>query len=372
MKKEIKSMSNDELRTFITGKKKQLGSKICILEHNFQLEDLLEFADIIGDTTSLLNKTQETTAEYLVYCGARFFTEAGCILCPDKKIIQASMTADCPLTYEADENAINNYFQTLQDKSKKNLVPVIYFTASYNLKAFAGEKNGTCCTASSARKIIEYYLDRNESIFFTPMSNIAYNVIKEIGIPDSDVVILNEKSDISQIDGDKKIYIWDIGCYVHSAFKVEDIDKIRKEHDGIKIIAHLECLPDIIEASDYASFTDGIWDIVKNNPEQKSWGLATVNNFAYRLAKNYPEKEILAVRDDLCCKDMVVTELVHLAECLQSIEDYEAGIGPLKTQLQVPERERILSLKSINKMYSILGKKTLTEDKKEKITVNAL
>ncbi|MDC7222885.1 MAG: quinolinate synthase NadA [Spirochaetales bacterium] len=360
--KELRDMTNDELRKFITEKKENLGSKVCILEHNFQLEDILEFADIIGDTTSLLNKTKETTADYLVYCGARFFTEAGSILCPDKKIIQASMKADCPLTYEADESAISNYYQILQEKSTKNVVPVIYFTASYNLKAFAGEHDGTTCTASGAKKIIEHYLDRGESVFFTPMSNIAYNVVNQIGLDESDVVVLNELSDISQVEGDKKVYIWDIGCYVHSGFKVEDVEKIRKEHEGIKIISHLECLPDVIAASDYSSFTDGIWDIVKNNPEQESWGLATVNNFAYRLAKNYPEKTIVAVRDDLCCEGMVVTELVHLAECLQSIEDYEAGTGPLKTELKVPARERELSMKAINKMYSIVNKEPVLQE----------
>ncbi len=103
-------MDKIQLENFIWRKKDELGEELCILEHNFQLDDLLQFADVVGDTSSLLNKTKSTMAEYLVYCGARFFTEAGAILCPNKKIIQANMEADCPLTYEVDEKATEHIF----------------------------------------------------------------------------------------------------------------------------------------------------------------------------------------------------------------------------------------------------------------------
>lgn len=354
--KDFSEMSKNELVDFIFAKKEEFGDEVCILEHNFQLDDLLQFADVIGDTSSLLSKTRNTQAEYLVYCGARFFTEAGAILCPDKKIIQANMEADCPLTYEVDEDATERVYKMIQENSSKEVVPVIYFTANYRLKSFCGKNNGSSCTASGAHIIMKHYLDEGKSIFFTPMSNIAFNVVKDFNIPDEDVMLVNENTKPEDLKGDKKIYIWDIGCYVHSDFSVEDVQKIRNKYEGIKIISHLECLPDTIAASDYGVFTDDVWEIVKNNPDQQSWGLATVNNFAYRLARAYPEKTVVPVRPDLSCKDMTVTDLPHLAECLESISSYKAGEGELKTELFIPEEERVYALQSITTMYEILDK----------------
>ncbi len=190
----------------------------------------------------------------------------------------------------------------IKRKSNADVVPVVYFTANYKLKSFCGKNNGSSCTASGAHKIIRHYLSQGKSIFFTPMSNIAFNVVKDFNILDKDVMLVDENTKIEDIIGDKKIYIWNIGCYVHSDFSVQDIQKVRQKYRGIKIISHLECLPETIEASDYSAFTDGVWDIVKREPEQESWGLATVNNFAYRLARAYPEKIVVPVRPDLYMK----------------------------------------------------------------------
>lgn len=354
MLEKFLSMEKSELINFINEKKMQLGDELCILEHNFQLDDLLQFADVVGDTTSLLKKTLETDAKYLVYCGAKFFTEAGSILCPEKTIIQANMSADCPLTYEVDEEATQEVFDYIQEKNSKELIPVAYFTASYTLKSFCGRNNGNTCTASNAFNIIKYHLDQGSSIFFTPMSNIAYNVIKQLGIPEEDCMFLNEKTSFKEIKRNKKIYVWDIGCYVHSDFSVKDIEKVRNKHKDIRIISHLECLPAVIENSEYGCFTDGVWEVLKENPDHHTWGLATVSNFAHRLAKAYPEKTIVPIREDLSCKDMIVTDLPHLADCLQSIVDYKENKGTLRTQLIVPEEHRVPALNAINRMYDIL------------------
>lgn len=206
-----------------------------------------------------------------------------------------------------------------------------------------------------AHKLIEYFFNQKKSVFFTPMSNIALNVVKDFNIPEDDYAVINEKTDLNSI-GEKKIYIWDIGCYVHSDFSVEDVKRLREEHEGIKIVSHLECLPDVIEASDYGCFTDGVWDVFKENANQEKWGLATVNNFAFRLAKAYPEKIVVPVRPDLCCEGMVVTDLPHLAACLQSITDNKNGEGEIKTQIIIPEEDRYFAERSINNMYAILDK----------------
>ncbi|WP_162300561.1 quinolinate synthase NadA [Anaerosacchariphilus polymeriproducens] len=356
MQKDFATMPRKELINFIQKRKEELGDKVTILAHNFTADDLIPFADVVGDSSKLTNATMESKTKYLLFTAARFFTEAACILVPEKTIIQANMQANCPLTYTIDENATRAAFAEIKKKCKsREPLPMGYFTASYQLKSFCGENDGTVCTASNSIKLIEYYLERNKAIFFTPMNNIAFNAIKALKIPDSDVFILDENTPLDSIPGDKKMYVWNVGCYVHSAFTKEDIDRVKEQYKdkGIKTISHLECLPEVIEECDYSSFTDGMHDLIKDSPAGSYWGIATTNNYIVRMANTYEDKNIIAIRPDLVCKDMVVTDLHHVAESLQSIIDYENGVGELKYQLKVPTKYRINAKKAIETMFEV-------------------
>ncbi len=359
------SMDRQELRKFIYEKKQELGDEVTILAHNFTLDDLHEFADVIGDSSKLTNASLESKADFLVFTGARFFTEVACILAPEKRHIQANLQANCPLTYTIDENATRAAFNEIKSKCKtRDAMPMAYFTASYELKSFCGEMNGTVCTASNAATLIEHYLNENKAIFFTPMNNVALNVVKQLKIPESDVFMLDENTDLDSIPGDKKLYIWDLGCYVHTAFTVDDVLRVKNQHkdNNIKIVAHLECLPNVIEQCDYAMFTDGINDLIKDSPPGSYWGTATVYNFGTRLIKKYPDKTIIPLRSDLLCKDMVVTDLPHLAESLQSIIDYKMGIGELKYELQVPLEYRKYARQALETMFEINRAKRISQE----------
>lgn len=355
MKQDFFKMDRREVAKFIEETKKKLGKDLTIIAHNFTADDLMPYADVVGDSAKIVDSILKSKSEYLLFTAAKFFTEAACILVPNRNIIQANLKADCPLTYSIDENDTRKAFSEIQRKSDREIVPMAYFTASYQLKSFCGENNGTTSTASNSTKLIDYYLKKNKSIFFTPMNNIAFNAIKTLKISDDDVFVLDEKTPLDSIPGNKKLYVWDVGCYVHSNFTVEDIRRVKEKYkdDNIKVIAHLECLPEVIAESDYAEFTDGMGEIIRKSAPGTCWGIATTNNYAVRMAKRYTDRKIVAVRPDLLCKDMVVTDLPHVAESLQSIIDYKNGTGELKYKMEVPERYRIYAKKAIETMFKI-------------------
>lgn len=359
------SMEREDLKKLIYEKKQELGDKVLILAHNFTLDDLHEFADVIGDSSKLTNASIESKADFLLFTGASFFTEVACILVPEKKHIQANLQANCPLSYTIDENATRAAYNAIKSKCKKrDAMPMAYFTASYQLKSFCGEMNGTVCTASNAATLIEHYIDENKAIFFTPMNNVAFNVVKQLEIPDDEVFLLDENTDLDSIPGDKKIYIWDIGCYVHAAFTADDVMRVKNQYkdNDIKIVAHLECLPSVIEHCDHAMFTDGINELIKNSPPGSYWGTATVYNFGTRLIKKYPDKTIVPLRSDLICKDMVITDLPHVAESLQSIIDYSKGNGELKYELKVPLEYRVYAKQALETMFEINRAKQISTE----------
>ncbi len=353
--KNFFEMDRAEITNFIFKTKKKLGNNLTVFAHNFTEDDLLPFADVIGDTSNIVKGILKSKSKYLLFASAKFFTEAAAILVPDRTIIQANMKANCPLTYIIDEKATRTAFSIIQQKNSKQVIPMAYFTASIQLKSFCGENKGTVCTASNAVQMIDYYLQQNKAIFFTPMNNIAFNALKTLNIPEKDIFVLDEHSNLNLIPPNKKMYIWNTGCSVHSGFTATDIKRVRNKYkkDNIQIIAHLECLPDVIAECDFAEFTDGMKKRLEEASAGTCWGLATTNNFVIRMANKYRDKKIVSIRPDLLCKDMVITDLPHVAKSLQSILDFEKGKGELKYKIEIPDFFQISAKKAINTMFKI-------------------
>lgn len=363
MKNPFSSMQRKELSDFIYQKKKELGKELTIFAHNFTADDIIPFADVVGDSLTLTNATMESKSRFVLFATAKFFTEVACVLVPDKNIMQANLQANCPLSYVVDEKTTRRAFDIIRRKCcKTDLIPMAYFTASSQLKSFCGEYKGTVCTASNATKMISHFLEQNKSIFFTSMNNIAFNAIKALNIGFDDVSIIDQDTDFDTVPGNKKIYVWDIGCYVHSDFRVSDIVEARKKHNDIKVIAHLECLPEVIDASDHACFTDGMHQLIRSANPGTFWAIATTTNFVTRLANTYLDKTIIPIRPDLICKDMVVTDLPHIAKSIQSIIDYKNGMGDLKYRIDVPTKYRKYAKKAIETMFEINRQMNILEE----------
>ncbi len=400
---DFHNLSRDELIHFINDKKKELEGDLCILEHNFQLDDLLQFADVVDDTSSLLKMTRETEAAYLVYCGARFFTEAGAILCSEKTVIQANMKADCPLTNDVDEEKTERIFNGLKKICSNELVPMIYFTGSYKLKSFCGKNNGACCTAFNAHNLIEYFFEQKKSIFFTPMSNIAlnvaasselrsfcgenngsvcmpwnaykvikyyldqaqsvffipandaFNIITALNLPDDQVYVVDSRTDFKNIPDGKKIYAWNVECFVHKKYTVDDIKNLRKKYQdqGIKIIAHKECAEELKDLCDDTGFVGEIYEKIKTAPSGACLGIVTVDTWVSRAAYEFDDKTIVSPRTDLVCGDLRITDLTDVAKSFQSIIDYENGIGSLVSEHLLPDDLIDGARKAYETMFSI-------------------
>lgn len=345
-----------ELLKYIINAKKELSNELTILTHNFSIDDLLPFADVIGDASKLADAAKYSKSKYLLFTTSKFFSEAAYILNPKKYIIQATYKANCPLTYSISEEATRKAFFAIRKKCASlgiDVMPVVYFTASYQLKSFCGENNGSICTARNSKKIVSYFLNKNQSIFFTPMNNVAFNVVRKLNIPKRDICLLDEITDLDSIPKGKKIYVWNVGCYVHSGFTIEDIKKTRKLYKKISIIAHMECEPDVIAECDGAGFTTEINDMIRDGEKGTTWGIATTYNYVARMAKRHPNKNVIPIRKDIVCKDMVVTDLKHVAKSLKSIIDYKNGNSSLKNQIEIDEKNRANAECALKKMFYI-------------------
>lgn len=350
---EISSMSRQELTEYIFEKKKKLGDKVCIVGYNGQFDDLLQFSEIIGDAYELSTIAQNTKAEYLVFTGWRFFADIACIFAPDRKVILANMKNDCPLAERIDENAIQYAFDAIKAKCiKKDVIPIGFVAANYKLRSFCGENEGAACTPGNALKVIEHYLEQDKAIFFIP-ANDAFNIITALNLPEDDIFVVKKDTELSSIPGDKKIYAWNVECYVHIHYTVDEVERLKKQYQGIELIGHKECAPEILEQCDYSGFVGDIYQILRKAPKGSVWGVGTVDTWVSRAAQEFYDKTIVSFQPDLVCLDMKITELKDIAECLQSIDEYIEGKGELKTQVTIPEKYRVYIKKAFNKMFEI-------------------
>ena len=209
-----------------------------ILAHNYQTPEIYHgVADISADSLALAIEASKTKAEKIIMCGVHFMAETAKLMCPEKKVFLPDMQAGCSLS-----NSITGEDVKLL-KQKFPGVPVVsYVNTSADVKA----ETDVCCTSANAVKVVE-----------------SLNVDKVIFLPDqylADYVAKNTKV---------KIISWKGTCIVHEQFTRKEIEEIKSQNPGIKIIAHPECPPDVIAASDFAGSTSGMIDYVKNNQPKK-------------------------------------------------------------------------------------------------------
>ena len=234
-----------------------------ILAHSYQTPDIMYgIGDVIGDSYQLSKKAQETHADIIVFCGVRFMAETAKILNPHKTVLLPASTAGCSLADSITGEDVRRI------KAEHPGVPVVsYVNTSADVKA----ESDVCCTSSNALRIVES-LAGNEVIFL-PDELMGKNLQKLTS---------------------KKLITWKGHCIVHEDFKAEKIMRFRKKHEGLKVLAHTECTPDVVEASDFAGGTEGMIRYIEAT-EASAYMLVTECGLNDRMKAEFPEKEFIGM-----------------------------------------------------------------------------
>lgn len=352
MKDKFSDMSKQEIKTYIIDKKSKLGEELNIMGYPGQFGDLLQFADFTGCSEEILEYTNKSKAQYILFTGWRFFTEIPDIFNTNKTIIQANIKNDCPIADAMDDELIKYAYQKIVEKSTKAVIPLSFIATSSKIRDFTGNNNGSTCTPWNAKKIIDYYLKQNNSIFFIP-ANDAFNIITALNLPEDEVFTVDKHTDFNNIPGDKKLYAWNVECYIHKNYNISDIKHIRKKHKNINVMVHKECSQEIIDKSDKSGFVGDIYKTLKDAPENSSWAVATAHTWVERAAKEFSNKKIVSIREDLTCEGLEITEPSDIARSLESIINHKNGTGDILTRCIVPNKFKPGAQKALKKMFKI-------------------
>jgi quinolinate synthase len=354
---ELPPASDPHLVERAIAAKAALGSRALVLGHHYQRDEVIQFADITGDSFKLAQAAAaQSSAEFIFFCGVHFMAESADILTTSQqRVILPDLAAGCSMADMATANQVEKCWQDLEKLGvASRTVPVTYMNSSAAIKSFTGEHGGTICTSSNAQKTLEWAFAKAEKVLFLPDQHLGRNTaVLSLGLSLDDCVLWNPWKPMgglteSEIKGAKMI-LWRGHCSVHGRFTHESIKEVRQRIPGVQVITHPECQHEVVVNSDVVGSTEKIIQTVAASPAGSKWAVGTELNLVSRLAQNNPDKEIVFLDKTVCyCSTMNRIDLPHLVWSMESILS-----GHIVNQIKVDERVARFSKLALEQMLAL-------------------
>jgi quinolinate synthase len=319
--------TEDELATRIERAKQALGSKLVILGHHYQRDEVIRWADAIGDSFKLARFAADNhLATDIVFCGVHFMAESADVLTTDQqRVILPDLNAGCSMADMADIDQVEEAWDDIAAVTAiDHVIPITYMNSSAALKAFVGRHGGAVCTSSNARAILEWALAHGEKVLFFPDQHLGRNTGYTMGFTESDMAVWNPRVDNGGLDEraikGSTLLLWKGHCTVHQRFRPEHIANARAEHPGVEVIVHPECAHDVVELADRVGSTERIQEWVRAAPAGATIAIGTEVHMVQRLAREQSDKTIFTLDPLVCpCSTMFRIDAPHLAWVLENL-----------------------------------------------------
>jgi quinolinate synthase len=329
-----------EIQERIVRARKALGSRLIILGHHYQRDEVIVHADVTGDSFKLAqHAARHPEAELIVFCGVHFMAESADVLsAPHQKVVLPDMTAGCTMADMAEAGQVEDCWDDLTAVIGDDVLPITYMNSSAALKAFCGRHGGAVCTSSNARAVIDWALRRKPRVLFFPDQHLGRNTGYRMGIPLERMPVWDPYEDQGGLTPEQMrqatILLWKGHCSVHNRFTPQMVDERRAEIPGVKVIVHPECRFEVAQKADAIGSTEGIIKTVTESPDGTKWAIGTELNLVNRLAKQFgPRKPIVSLDDCFClCGTMFRIDPPHLLWALESL-----AAGEIVNQVKVPD-----------------------------------
>ena len=337
--------------------KRQLSERVMILGHHYQRDEVINFADITGDSFKLAQAAASNPgAELIVFCGVHFMAESADILTnSNQKVILPDLAAGCSMADMAAPEQVEAawaHFQKLGIAART--IPITYMNSSAAIKSFTGENGGAVCTSSNAKRAMSWAFERGEKVFFLPDQHLGRNTaILHLDLTAQDCVIWNPwkpqggLSDHELLDA--KVILWRGHCSVHGRFSRQNVEDVRARVPGVQVLVHPECQNEVAMAADVVGSTEVIISTVVNSPAGSKWAIGTELNLVQRLARTNPDKEILFLDKTVCyCSTMNRIDLPHLVWALENLVS-----GRIQNQISVEEQTAHFARVALERMLAL-------------------
>src|SRR5678816_3142090 len=320
-------LSDAEMDARITAARSRLGNRLVILGHHYQRDEVIKFADYTGDSFRLAGQiANRPEADYIVFCGVHFMAESADVLCaPHQQVILPDLAAGCSMADMAAPDQLETCWDELTQMGVTGVVPVTYINSAASIKSFVGERGGTVCTSSNAAATLKWAFERGERVLFLPDQHLGRNTAYKMGMPLDQMHVWDPHEPFGGLTREQmlgsKMLLWKGHCSVHERFSVQQIEAIRKQHPGIRVIVHPEVPWAVVQAADDSGSTEYIIKAVTNSPVGSVWAVGTEVHLVNRLAQQMaPERTVLSLDQFGClCSTMFRVSPNHLLWILEEL-----------------------------------------------------
>ena len=349
-------LSDVEMDRRIAAARATLGSKLVILGHHYQRDEVIKFADYTGDSFRLARQVaQRPDADYIVFCGVHFMAESADILsAPHQQVILPDLAAGCSMADMVEPEQLETCWEELQQMRISGIVPVTYINSAASIKAFVGERGGTVCTSSNATATLKWAFERGDKILFMPDQHLGRNTAYKLGVPLDQMVVWDPNEIFGGLDPADvqraKMILWKGHCSVHERFTAKQIEAVRKQHPGIRVIVHPEVPWDVVQAADDSGSTEYILRTVRESPEGSVWAVGTEVHLVNRLANEVaPGKTVISLDQFGClCSTMFRVSPNHLLWILEELVE-----GRVHNRIVVSDEQKHWNKVALDRMLSI-------------------
>ena len=362
---ELPAPSVPDLVARARAAKAALGDRVFVLGHHYQRDEVIEFADVTGDSFKLAQQAAgRPDAPWIVFCGVHFMAESADILTSDRQtVLLPDLAAGCSMADMATSAQVDDCWDDLLDAGvAQATIPVTYMNSSAAIKASTGRHGGTICTSSNARTALQWAfaqpggVEGTGKVLFLPDQHLGRNTaVRELGLSMQDCVVYDPHRPGGGLTREQlqraRMILWRGHCSVHGRFSVDAVEAARREIPGVKVIVHPECKFEVCELADEIGSTEQIIKTIAAAPPGTSWVVGTELNLVKRLAAMFPEQSIAFLEKNVCyCSTMNRIDLPHLVWVLESLVEGRV-VNPIRVDPDVAHWARV----ALDQMLALPG-----------------
>jgi quinolinate synthase len=356
---DLPAPSDPDLVKRARAAKAALGDRVFILGHHYQRNEVIEFADVTGDSFKLAQQAAaHPEAEFIVFCGVHFMAESADILTSaDQQVILPDLAAGCSMADMAEINQVEDCWAALDRAGVAEVtVPITYMNSSAAIKSFTGKHGGSVCTSSNAERSMTWAFEQGEKVLFLPDQHLGRNTaVRDLGLSLDDCVVYNPNKPDGGLTHEQmraaKVILWKGHCSVHGRFTPECVDDVREQVPGITVIVHPECAYEVVEKADIVGSTEKIIATIAAAEPGTSFAIGTELNLVKRIAQQNPDKQIVYLDKTVCfCSTMNRIDLPHLVWALESLL-----AGNVVNQIVVDDDTKEWSKVALDRMLALPG-----------------
>ncbi len=342
----------------IAAARRELGERCVVLGHHYQREDIIQFAEVRGDSFKLAQwAAQRPEAEFIVFCGVHFMAESADILSqPHQMVVLPNMSAGCSMADMADPDDVYACWDELREAGISDIVPVTYMNSAADLKAFCGKNGGIVCTSSNAPRVFDWAFQRGRRVLFFPDQHLGRNTGLKRDIALEEMPVWDYTLPFGSLGGNAleqleraRVILWKGHCSVHLRFSVEQIERARREHPDITIVVHPECRMEVVRAADLDGSTEFIARTISEAPARSRFAVGTEINLVSRLARENPDKLVFCLDPVVCpCSTMFRIHPAYLCWALEELAE-----GRIVNRVELDEETRRDARIALERMLTV-------------------